>query len=50
MTGGCDEAFEINEKLARLANEFKIPMAVGSQSIGLKKCNTVYSLIFYFNI
>ena len=43
MTGGCDEAFEINEKLARLANEFKIPMAVGSQSIGLKKCNTVES-------
>lgn len=36
MTGGADLSFNINRDLSIIANEFNIPMAVGSQSIMLK--------------
>ena len=36
MTGGGEELSTINEDLARIARDFKIPMAVGSQTIGLE--------------
>ena len=36
MTGGVDEAYEINDKLSQLAHHFNIPMAVGSLSNALK--------------
>lgn len=36
ITGGFEGAFEINKDLAKLASKFNIPMAVGSQSLGLK--------------
>jgi len=36
ITGGFPEGNEINQILYRLALEFNLPMAVGSQSIGLK--------------
>lgn len=39
VTGGFDGAVEINRGLAELANRFNIPMAVGSQSLGLKSGN-----------
>jgi isopentenyl-diphosphate delta-isomerase len=39
VTGGFDGAVEINRGLAELANKFNIPMAVGSQSLGLKNGN-----------
>ncbi|SHI52970.1 isopentenyl-diphosphate delta-isomerase [Dethiosulfatibacter aminovorans DSM 17477] len=38
-TGGFDGALEINRGLAELAGRFNIPMAVGSQSLGLKSGN-----------
>lgn len=36
MTGGSDISSEINENLAQIAEEFNIPMAVGSQKIALE--------------
>lgn len=36
MTGGIDEAYEINRSLAEVAGEKNIAMAVGSQSIALE--------------
>jgi len=36
ITGGFDGAFEINRNLALLAKKFNIPIAVGSQSLGIK--------------
>lgn len=36
MTGGADELSSINEDLARIARDFNIPMAVGSQKIGIE--------------
>lgn len=36
ITGGGKESEEINIQLAKIAKRFGIPMAVGSQSIGLK--------------
>lgn len=36
MTGGSDESFKINNDLSKIASEFNIPIAVGSQSIMLK--------------
>jgi isopentenyl-diphosphate delta-isomerase len=36
ITGGTEEAAEINESLAKLAKKFNIPIAVGSQSLALK--------------
>lgn len=39
VTGGFDGAVEINRGLAELAKRFNIPMAVGSQSLGLKSGN-----------
>jgi isopentenyl-diphosphate delta-isomerase len=38
-TGGFDGAVAINRGLARLADRFNIPIAVGSQSLGLKSGN-----------
>lgn len=35
VTGGNDYALEINRDLAKLANEFKIPIAVGSQKVAI---------------
>lgn len=35
MTGGTDELSSINEDLARIARDLNIPMAVGSQTVGL---------------
>lgn len=40
MTGGIKEAEEINESLSKLAREFNIPMAVGSETIALEDFNT----------
>lgn len=40
MTGGNDFSESINESLALLAKEFKIPMAVGSQTIALEDDDT----------
>lgn len=37
MTGGIDEAYDINRSLAEVAREKKIAMAVGSQSIALER-------------
>lgn len=36
MTGGTEKAQEINDKLAKLAREFNLPIASGSLSIALK--------------
>lgn len=36
MTGGSDFSEDINRDLAEVANEFNIPMAVGSQTIALE--------------
>lgn len=36
MTGGSLKSYYINEKLAKLANHFNIPIVLGSQSAGLK--------------
>ena len=36
ITGGFDGALEINKNLALLAKKFNIPIAVGSQSLGIK--------------
>lgn len=35
MTGGCEFAKDINRNLVKLAKEFNIPMAVGSQTVAL---------------
>lgn len=43
ITGGTQDAEEINRNLAELAREFKLPMAVGSQSVGLKYEDAVKS-------
>lgn len=39
MTGGGEEQADINEDLARLAKRFNIPIAVGSQTIGIEDDN-----------
>lgn len=36
ITGGFDGALEINKNLALLAKKFNIPIAVGSQSLGIR--------------
>ncbi|OWZ82944.1 type 2 isopentenyl-diphosphate Delta-isomerase [Natranaerobius trueperi] len=36
ITGGAKESLEINKKLARVANDLNIPIAVGSQKIAIK--------------
>lgn len=43
MTGGSDFAEDINRQLAQVANEFNIPIAVGSQTIALEDPDTVES-------
>ncbi|WP_297810410.1 type 2 isopentenyl-diphosphate Delta-isomerase [uncultured Finegoldia sp.] len=43
MTGGGDSCCDINEDLARLCKTFNIPMAVGSQKIGLLEEEAVES-------
>ena len=43
MTGGSDEAYRINEFLAKIANHFNIPMVTGSQSIMFKDPKAVAS-------
>ncbi len=48
MTGGTDFSWEINKKLAELAKIFKIPMAVGSQTIALcedEKCQDSFKIV-----
>lgn len=40
MTGGADISLEINRDLAKIAKEFGIPMAVGSQQIVLDEADT----------
>lgn len=46
ITGGFDEAVKINKELALLANRFNIPMAVGSQSLGMKNLkNEAYKIV-----
>lgn len=37
VTGGNEYANEINEDLAKIAKEMKIPMAVGSQTVGIEE-------------
>ncbi|SCN22719.1 Isopentenyl-diphosphate delta-isomerase [Clostridium sp. N3C] len=39
MTGGFDQAIEINKSLAKIAKHFNIPMAVGSQAIAVSDRN-----------
>lgn len=43
MTGGSDFAEDINTQLAQVANEFNIPIAVGSQTIALEDAETIKS-------
>lgn len=43
MTGGTDTTEEINENLARLAKEYNIAMAVGSQRVALEKDECIKS-------
>lgn len=43
ITGGGEELSDINEDLARLAKYFNIPMAVGSQTIGIEEESCKYS-------
>jgi len=52
MTGGFDEAKEVNEKLAKIAEKFQIGMGVGSQRAALEDRSTVesYSVINNYNI
>jgi isopentenyl-diphosphate delta-isomerase len=47
MTGGTEEAERINEKLAIVANELKIPIGVGSQRQALedKKYHSTYKVV-----
>ncbi|MFA5804408.1 MAG: type 2 isopentenyl-diphosphate Delta-isomerase [Melioribacteraceae bacterium] len=47
MTGGTEEAERINEKLAIVANELKIPIGVGSQRQALedKKYHSTYRVV-----
>ena len=48
MTGGADFSWEINRKLAKLAREFNIPMAVGSQTIALcedEECKDSFKIV-----
>lgn len=48
MTGGSEFTEGINEDLAKLAKEFNIPMAVGSQTIALcndKECLNSFSVV-----
>lgn len=37
VTGGNEYANEINEELSKIAKEMKIPMAVGSQTVGIEE-------------
>lgn len=37
ITGGIDEAYDINKALAALAKKFNLPIAVGSQTIAIKE-------------
>lgn len=43
MTGGSNKSLEINEKLAKLAKHFNIPIATGSMSIAIKDSKTINS-------
>ncbi len=43
MTGGADISLDINRDLARIASEFGLPMAVGSQQILIDDENTAES-------
>lgn len=48
MTGGADFSWEINHKLATIARDFNIPMAVGSQTIALcedENCRDSFSIV-----
>ncbi|MGF1491936.1 MAG: type 2 isopentenyl-diphosphate Delta-isomerase [Microcoleaceae cyanobacterium] len=37
MTGGTEQAHQINSRLARVAQEYRIPMGVGSQRVAIEK-------------
>lgn len=52
MTGGFDEAKEINEKLAKIAERYCIGMGVGSQRAGLedKSVEESYSVVKKYDI
>ncbi|OZV11157.1 type 2 isopentenyl-diphosphate Delta-isomerase [Tissierella sp. P1] len=48
MTGGSDFSWEINRDLSLIAKEFKIPMAVGSQTIALceeEECRDSFEIV-----
>lgn len=48
MTGGAEFAWEINKKLATIARDFNIPMAVGSQTIALcddEECKKSFKIV-----
>ncbi len=47
LTGGGDELMDINENLARLAKHFNIPMAVGSQTVGIEieECKDSFEIV-----
>lgn len=48
MTGGAEFAWEINKKLATIARDFNIPMAVGSQTIALcddEECKESFKIV-----
>ena len=48
MTGGVAQGTQINERLARAASQFNIPMGVGSQRIALE--NPIHAKIFKLKI
>ncbi len=47
LTGGGEELSDINEDLARIAKFFNIPMAVGSQTIGIEEpeCRSSFEIV-----
>lgn len=47
ITGGSEEMTEINENLSRIAKIFNIPIAVGSQTVGIEKseCSGSFEIV-----
>ncbi|MEM2582769.1 MAG: type 2 isopentenyl-diphosphate Delta-isomerase [Candidatus Thermoplasmatota archaeon] len=52
MTGGFEEAKQINEKIAKVAEKFRVGMGVGSQRAGLENSEVVesYSVVKNYSI
>ena len=43
MTGGHEKTFQINKNLAEAADEFNIPMGLGSQRAMIENSNLAYT-------